>query len=142
MTVTPREVKYERSPALDFPEHQDLPTVLSYDLVAGPRDSSYPLPLEVERSLADDFAFIAAFQPSVGFVTAATVEQSSDNPSLVVKLAANEGVSAEVRSKFDEMLEMLRKHARKGIPSKILGESASLTVYQRYQPGVLSGANS
>lgn len=79
------------------------------------RDDLYPLPRKVEESLADDFAFIAASQPKVGFVTAATIEQIRNKPSLLVKLAANEGVSAEVNGKFDDLFEVLRKRARKGI---------------------------
>ncbi|KAK1047837.1 hypothetical protein LTR74_017675, partial [Friedmanniomyces endolithicus] len=78
-------------------------------------DRSYPLPFEVEKSLADDFAFIAASQPQVDFVSAVAVEQSKGKHSFVMRLAANQGVSPDVEEKFDEMFELLRKHARKDI---------------------------
>lgn len=91
----------------------------NYVLPAEPRDSLYPLPLAIEGSLADDFAFIAASQPEVGFVTAATIEQVQNESSLLVRLAANEGVSVEVSNRFNELFEVLRKHARKGILSEL-----------------------
>ena len=74
----------------------------------------YPLPFEIEKSLADDLAFIAAFRPHVDCVSAATIEQNEDEPLLRVKLAANEGVSPSVKTTFDNLFEVLRKHARKG----------------------------
>ena len=74
----------------------------------------YPLPFEIEKSLADDLAFIAAAQPHVDYVSAATIEQNEDEPLLRVKLAANEGVSSSVKRTFDDLFEVLRKHARKG----------------------------
>jgi hypothetical protein len=77
-------------------------------------DRSYPLSLEVEKSLADDFAFIAACQPEANFVSAAAIEQNGSSCSFVVKLAANEGVSLDVRKTFDELFQVLRRHARKG----------------------------
>lgn len=77
-------------------------------------DRSYLLPLGIEKSLADDFAFIAACQPQVDFVSAAAIEQNGSDGSFVVKLAANEGVSPEVKRTFDEVFEVLRNHARKG----------------------------
>lgn len=77
-------------------------------------DSSYPIPYEVEKSLADDLAFIAAAQPQVQYVTAVALEQSQSKPSLVIRLAANEGASLDVRTKFEEIRNVLAKHARKG----------------------------
>lgn len=74
----------------------------------------YPLPFELEKSLADDFAFIAAFQPQVESVSATAIEQSENEPLFRVKLAANEGISPGVKRKFDDLFEALRKHAKKG----------------------------
>ena len=74
-------------------------------------DNSYPLSFEVERSLADDFAFIAACQPKVEYVTAVTIELTEDEPSMLVRLAANEGIPPDVQSSFNEIFGMLRDHA-------------------------------
>lgn len=81
---------------------------------------SYLLPLAIEKSLADDFAFIAACQPQVDFISAAAIEQNGSNGSIVVKLAVNEGVSSEVKRTFYELFRVLRKHARKGTRLSVL----------------------
>lgn len=78
------------------------------------------LPLAIEKSLADDFAFIAACQPQVDFISAAAIEQNGSNGSIVVKLAVNEGVSSEVKRTFYELFRVLRKHARKGTRLSVL----------------------
>lgn len=77
-------------------------------------EQQYPLSFAIEKSLADDFAFIAASQPQARHVSSATVEQHTKKPSVVVKLAANDGVSSEVKVAFDDIFELLRKHGRKG----------------------------
>lgn len=79
-----------------------------------PSDGSYPLPQDIERSLVDDLAFVAALEPRVEFVSAVTVEQHKSNNALVFRLAANEGVSDVVFSFFNQMFELLRKNASNG----------------------------
>ncbi|KAK5174356.1 uncharacterized protein LTR77_001436 [Saxophila tyrrhenica] len=88
----------------------------SYD-EPSPRDedASCLLPLTVEKSLADDLAFIAACQPQVDFVSAVAVVQEQKTPSLSFTLAVNEGISAEVWKTFDEVFALLRRRAKKGI---------------------------
>jgi hypothetical protein len=80
----------------------------------GERDQLYSLPFEVERSLADDFAYIAACQPHVDFVSAAAIEEYETGSSFVLRLSANEGVSPMVSDKFNEIFDVLRQHAKKG----------------------------
>ncbi|KAF2158357.1 hypothetical protein M409DRAFT_61726, partial [Zasmidium cellare ATCC 36951] len=77
------------------------------------RDTLYPMSLEVERSLADDFAYIAASQPRVGSVSAVAVEQQKTAASLIMTFAANEGVSDEVAETLNKIMETLRRHAGK-----------------------------
>ena len=49
-------------------------------------------PFGIEKQLCDDFAFIAAFEYGVGYVTVATIEPASSNTgSFLFRLAANEG---------------------------------------------------
>jgi hypothetical protein len=86
--------------------YQECPTSAS--------DGLYPLPFVVEKGLADDLAFIAACQPHANFVSAVAIEQRSTPPSLVVKLAVNNGVSSEVEETFDRIFAVLREHARNG----------------------------
>ena len=74
----------------------------------------YPLPFEVERQLADDFAFLAAYESGVDFVSAATVCTTLNEPGLTISLAANEGVANCVEVSFKDILVVLEKCARKG----------------------------
>lgn len=78
----------------------------------------YAIPLEIEISLTDDLAFIAASQPQVESVSAVAMEQSKNDQSLVFRLAANEGVTTVVKAYFDQLFAVLNSHARKGIWSK------------------------
>ncbi|KAI9714897.1 MAG: hypothetical protein M1820_000186 [Bogoriella megaspora] len=73
----------------------------------------YPLSFELERSLADDLAFIAASQPGVHSVSAIAVELDKTKSLLRVKLAANDGVCSLVKEAFDDLFGLLREHARK-----------------------------
>lgn len=71
-----------------------------------------PLPFEVERKLADGFAYIASYDVGVGFVTAAAIETSVEPPSLVVRLAANEGIRDCAFDATAQILEELRTCGR------------------------------
>ena len=73
------------------------------------------IPLEVERVLTDDLAFIAASQPQVDSVSAVAMEQNYDSHSVSFRLAANEGVTFIVKDHFDQLFTVIRNHARKGI---------------------------
>lgn len=75
---------------------------------------THAIPLDIERSLTDDLAFIAASQPQVDSVSAVAMELDNDNGSLIFRLAANEGVNIVVKRHFDEIFAVLRSHARRG----------------------------
>jgi hypothetical protein len=77
-------------------------------------ENSYPILFELERSLADDLAFIAASQPNVDFVSAVAIELDESGSFLRIKLAANEGVNSEVAEMFTNLVEVLKNHAKKG----------------------------
>ncbi|KAM0721507.1 hypothetical protein Q7P37_002431 [Cladosporium fusiforme] len=83
-------------------------------------DDLYPLSLEVERSLVDDLAFVAAHKAQADSVSAVAVEQGGG--SLLFRLAANEGVSSPVKEWFDRLFETLRAHARKEISQSVCQE--------------------
>lgn len=84
--------------------------------------ASYPIPFELERQLADDFAFIAAFQPQVDSVSAVAIELGANHSVITVRVAANEGVSSEVGLAFDDVLGVLRKCAQRGkLPCSSMG---------------------
>lgn len=69
--------------------------------------STYALPFDVEQRLADDFAFVAAAEENLRVVSAVALEQYSDSPRLVVRLAANECLPEGVTQMFDLMFEAL-----------------------------------
>lgn len=99
------------------------------------------IPLEIERILTDDLAFIAASQPQVDSVSAVAMEQDYDSHSVSFKLAANEGVTFIVKDHFDQLLTVLRNHARKGIFLESTKDIAScdLLFVRRNRLGVLYG---
>lgn len=70
------------------------------------------LPLDIERELADDFAFIAACEEGVNTVTATALELMNDSTRLVV--AANEGIRMEVKETMTKVLSKLEACARLG----------------------------
>ena len=73
------------------------------------------LPFRIERQLCDDFAFIAAFEYGVGYVTAATIELAAQQlGSFTLRLAANEGICGRAKSAIEELLSVLGRCARKG----------------------------
>lgn len=73
------------------------------------------LPFAVERQLVDDFAFIAAREYGVGYVTAAAVEPARRKPwGLTVRLAANDGICNPVKDTIEELFSILERCARKG----------------------------
>ncbi|KAF1985545.1 hypothetical protein K402DRAFT_103643 [Aulographum hederae CBS 113979] len=89
----------------------------SYGLCPKQKDDHfYSLPFDLERDLADDFAFIAAFQPGPLFISAATLEEDRSGPNrLKLRLAANEGIPVNVKKAFDSIFEVLWKSAKKEI---------------------------
>ncbi|KAF2139437.1 uncharacterized protein K452DRAFT_289996 [Aplosporella prunicola CBS 121167] len=93
------------------------------NVVAGPRRYSHAewpkashetLSFAVERQLADDFAFVAAYEPGPAYVTTAALEIATDPERLTVRLAANEGVNACVERALRDILGHLNTCARKG----------------------------
>jgi hypothetical protein len=67
---------------------------------------SRTLPLELERRLADDFAFISSSDFGVRHVPVATIGQCMGYQGLVLRLAANEGIDTEI---YQEISKILRK---------------------------------
>lgn len=74
----------------------------------------HAIPLDIEKSLTDDLAFIAASQPQVDSVSAVAMELDKKNNSLIFRLAANEGVTFMVKRHFDQIFAVLRSCAKKG----------------------------
>ena len=70
------------------------------------------LQFETEKQLADDIAFVSAYEYGVQYVTAATV-QVTERDGLIVRLAANEGVCDKVRSAWEKLMSLLEKCSAK-----------------------------
>ena len=69
------------------------------------------LPFDVERRLADDFASLAAHEESAQAVSAVALEEKTEPPGLIVRLAANETVPSNVRETFKKLLDLLSQCA-------------------------------
>ena len=67
----------------------------------------------ISLQLSDDFAFISACDYGVGYVTVAAIEQAR-NGEYTLRLAANEGICASVKTALLELLDVLRNCATKG----------------------------
>lgn len=83
------------------------------------KDSGFGFSFDIEQQLADDFAFLAAREIGTFHVSAAAIELSAGGNNMMVRLAANEGIEEKVRSMFEELLEQLRKCARRMLNSDI-----------------------
>lgn len=69
------------------------------------------LPLLLEQRLADDLAFVAAAEENVKMVSAVAIEERVDTMGLVITLATNDVVSANVSGTLRSMLLLLKKCA-------------------------------
>lgn len=108
-------------------EKQHVAGRRSYSVASRDTCEAYPLPFDLEKTLANDFAFIAANEPTVGYVSAAAVEQDTTASTILIRLAANEGISTKTRNSFDSILELLNKRAEKGARShKATGQYAHI----------------
>ncbi|QDS75777.1 hypothetical protein FKW77_008807 [Venturia effusa] len=76
-------------------------------------DDRYLVPYAVERQVSDDFAYIAACEPKVVTVTAATLEAYQNPPGIIIRLAGNKGIREYVQRALNEILRNLEQCARK-----------------------------
>jgi hypothetical protein len=92
------------------------------------QDQRYLLPLASEQRLADDIAFVAAYEPGAGYVSATTVEALKGGPGIRVCLAANRGVTTAAGDEIRKFLILVERCARKGSPNMIRVAFITLTV--------------
>ncbi|KAL5398905.1 hypothetical protein PMIN03_012733 [Paraphaeosphaeria minitans] len=100
----------------------DLDSLHNTNFVLGPQtlqEEDWPrprttevLPFAIEKQLADDLAFISAYDYGVRYVTAAAVE-ASECEGLLVRLAANEGICTTVVDALTRLLSTLGRCAKK-----------------------------
>lgn len=69
------------------------------------------LSLELEYRLASDFAFLAATEEGVKSVAAACLEEDAGRGTLILRLAANEGIPSSVQRGLEEIWESAVKSA-------------------------------
>jgi len=77
-------------------------------------DRSYPFSFDLERQVADDFAYIAAHDYGGHFVSAVTIDLNEGQESLSIRLAVNGGVKGKVGQAFNELTQILKMCAKKG----------------------------
>ena len=66
------------------------------------------LPAEVEKRLADGFAFLAATEDISPYVAAATVSACTESVGLSISIAANEGIKLATEEAFHNLCVELR----------------------------------
>jgi hypothetical protein len=75
----------------------------------------YTLSYEQELHIADHFAFLAHVEEGVKFVSAVTLEEYHNPPSLTIRLASNHTPTADVIKGLEKILDIVKEHALKGI---------------------------
>ena len=76
--------------------------------------TGYPLPVDLEEQLANNFAFLALAEPGNDAVSAATVQAKKSPVRLVITLASNRGVPAMVEETFRAISSVLAQCAARG----------------------------
>lgn len=76
-------------------------------VVAQSNFSEYLLPLEIEIRLCNDLSFLSANEAGVNSVAAACIEEGRNGDGLTLLLAANAGVSPQVRKGLLEIWEAI-----------------------------------
>lgn len=87
----------------------------SYRELEYPKSEDYILLYEEEQHLADGIAFLAQTKTGGKFVSAVTLEQSVNPPSLTIRLASNEPPATEVRRDLKAALKVVQSYAQAGI---------------------------
>ena len=104
---------------------QPVEARLSFEAFLGPKavvqrqqegQAERSLTIELEQSLANDFAFLAASDEGAVNVAGCCIEENAveGQKCLTVRLAANEGVPEEVRDQLQAICELLRAEASRG----------------------------
>ena len=88
------------------------------DGVSSGKSRKYNLPAGVEKQVCDDIAFLAAWQSSPDCVTAATLQESKGVDGVIINLAANEGITDQVKDALGKVFKLLEACAQRGKCSK------------------------
>lgn len=97
--------------------------------------ASGPFSLAIERQVADDVAFVAAFREGVTAVTAVTLELKEEG--LRVMLAANEGVEDIVKEALEKVFRALEDCARLSNSLPLAWSSGHADAHPRnFSPGM------
>jgi hypothetical protein len=98
------------------------------------QDPRYLLPLASEQRLTDDLAFLAAYEPGAGYVSATTVEAFDGETGIRICLAANRGVTNAAGEEIRKFFDLVERCARKGATlSQVCRTTYLLTTLVRNQ---------
>ena len=84
-------------------------------------NGSYQLPRAVGYQLAQDLAFIAAYEEGVHAVSAATVEETTAGQGLMITIASNSGVGPSIGESILGIGKNLEQCAQKGNATVLSG---------------------
>ena len=79
------------------------------------RSKERVLLFEAEQQIADDIAFVAAVQEGHKEISAVTLEEQTEPCGLTIRLAANEGLSRDVKDALSAIFDLLNQCANKSI---------------------------
>jgi hypothetical protein len=83
--------------------------------------NDYALRYEEELHVADHFAFLAHWAEGVEYVSAATLEESSQPPSFTIRVASNHTPAPKVKEGLEKIISVVGKHAAEGVyPAPVL----------------------
>jgi hypothetical protein len=104
---------YKLVKQLDKRKHVPVATVRYLNPLPS-NESLNPLSPMDEQLISDDIAFLAACEPGVGYVTAATVQILESKPGILFTLAANHGLTEKARTAMRQLFCVLERRARRG----------------------------
>ena len=80
-----------------------------------PMSSLYQLPLQCEKEVVDNLAFLSATTNDSTRVTAVCLEESADHRSCIIRLASNTGNLDEVAHGLEHVARVLQQAASRGM---------------------------
>lgn len=75
------------------------------------RQQEYQLPIDREKELSEDFAFLAATKEDPNKIMAVAIEEDRDKCGMTIRVATNEGDLAGVKAGLSDIAHILERAA-------------------------------
>ena len=80
----------------------------------GPKERRI-LPIQLERDIVDDLAFLSSYADDSNKVMAVCIEEHHNGESLIIRIACNSGGLQKVKDGFTNLANVLQKAASRGL---------------------------